>query len=110
MGSCLSYKACIATNTVGFVTAISASPSSLHDTGGIPNLVESHEKLLGTPLWIAADIKYGSEECLKYLQDKGIKTSIKPEVKNNRHLVATLKKNFYIIKKMTVISVLLEKY
>ena len=84
MGSYLSYKAHIATDTIGFVTAIHGSPSSLHDTGGVPNLIESHKKLLGTPSWIAADTKYGSEECLKYLQDKGIKTSIKPETKNNR--------------------------
>ena len=84
MGSYLSYKAHIATDTIGFVTAIHGSPSSLHDTGGVPNLIESHKKLLGTPSWIAAHTKYGSEECLKYLQDKGIKTSIKPETKNNR--------------------------
>jgi hypothetical protein len=37
-----------------------------------------------TPSWIAADTKYGSEECLKYLQDKGIKISINPETKSNR--------------------------
>ena len=84
MGSCLSYKAHILTDTNGFITAVSASPSSLHDTGAVPGLIESHEKLLGTPSWLAADTKYGSEECLKYLQDRGIKTSIKPETKNNR--------------------------
>jgi hypothetical protein len=43
-----------------------------------------HEKILGTPSFIAADTKYGLQECLKYLQDKGIKTAILPEVKNNR--------------------------
>lgn len=32
MGSYLSYKAHIATDTIGFVTAIHGSPSSLHDT------------------------------------------------------------------------------
>jgi len=50
----------------------------------VPPLVEAHEKILGTPTAVAADTKYGSEECLKYLQDKGIKTSIKPEEKNSR--------------------------
>jgi len=39
---------------------------------------------MGTPAWIAADSKYGSEECLAYLQDKRIKTSINPETKSNR--------------------------
>jgi hypothetical protein len=33
---------------------------------------------------VAADTKYGSEECLKYLQDKKIKTAIKPETKINK--------------------------
>jgi hypothetical protein len=39
---------------------------------------------MGTPSWIAADSKYGSEECLRYLQDKGISTSINPDSKSNR--------------------------
>jgi len=83
-GSYLSYKAHIATDTNGIITAVSASPSSLHDTGAVPVLIESHEKIMGTSAWIAADSKYGSEECLAYLQDKGIKTSINPETKSNR--------------------------
>ena len=84
MGSHLSYKAHIATDTNGIITAVSASPSVLHDTGAVPGLVESHEKILGTPSWIAADTKYGSEECLKYLQDKNIKTAIRPETKTSK--------------------------
>lgn len=83
-GSSLSYKAHFASDTNGFVTAVSVSPSSLHDIGAVPYLVESHEKILGTPSWVAADTKYGSEECLKYLQDMNIKTSIRPETKNNK--------------------------
>ena len=47
-------------------------------------LVESHEKILGTPSWVAADTKYGSEECLAFLQDKGIKTAIRPETKTSK--------------------------
>jgi len=81
MGSHLSYKAHIATDINGIITAVSASSSSLHDIGAVPYLIESHEKILGTPTWIAADTKYGSEECLRYLQDKDIKTAIKPETK-----------------------------
>lgn len=49
-GSHLSYKAHIATDTNGIITAVAASPSSLHDTGAVPILIESHEKLVGTPL------------------------------------------------------------
>jgi len=84
MGSHLSYKAHIATDTNGIITTVSASPSVLHDIGAVPILVESHEKILGTPGWIAADTKYGSEECLKYLQDKNIKTVIRPETKTSK--------------------------
>ena len=84
MGSHLSYKAHIATDTNGIITAVSASPSVSHDIGAVPILVQSHEKILGTPAWIAADTKYGSEECLKYLQDKNIKTAIRPETKTSK--------------------------
>jgi len=83
-GGSLSYKANIVTEANGFITAISASPNSLHDTGSVPDLIEMHERILGTPSWVAADTKYGSEECLKHLQDKGIKIVILPEVENNR--------------------------
>lgn len=84
MGSHLSYKAHVATDINGIITAVSASPSVLHDTGAVPDLIESHERILDTPSWIAADTKYGSEECLKYLQDKGIKTAIRPETKTSK--------------------------
>lgn len=60
------------------------SPSILHDISAVPGLVESHEKIVGSPAWVAADTKYGAEECLKYLQDKNIKTAIIPETKTNR--------------------------
>lgn len=83
-GRALSYKAHVASDTNGFITAVLASPSALHDTGAVPELVEANEKILGSPDFIAADKKYGSEECLRYLQEKGIKTAIKPETKNNR--------------------------
>lgn len=83
-GGNLSYKAHISSEQNGFITAVSASPNSLHDTDAVPELVEMHEKILGTPSFIAADTKYGLQECLKYLQDKGIKTAILLEVKNNR--------------------------
>jgi len=83
-GSHLSYKAHIATDTNGIITAVSASPSVSHDIGAVPILVESHESMLGTPSWVAADTKYGSEECLAYLQDKNIKTAIRPETKTSK--------------------------
>ncbi len=83
-GSHLSYKAHIATDTNGIITAVCPSPSVTHDISAVPGLVESHERILGTPTWIAADTKYGSEECLAYLQDKNIKTAIRPETKTSK--------------------------
>jgi len=80
-GSHLSYKAHIATDTNGIINAVSASLSVSHDIGVVPILIESHDRIPGTPGWIAAGTKYGSEECLKYLQDKNIKTAIRPETK-----------------------------
>ncbi|GAG66221.1 unnamed protein product, partial [marine sediment metagenome] len=59
MGSHLSYKAHIATDTNGIITAVSASPIVSHDIGSVPDLIQSHERILGTPSWIAADTKYG---------------------------------------------------
>ena len=60
-------------------------------------IIEAHEKILGTPDFIAADKKYGSEECLRYLQEKGIKTAIKPKTtdedifqKKNLNMIALL--------------------
>ena len=83
-GSHLFYKAHIAKDTNGIIAAVSASPSVSHDIGSVPILITSHERILGTPSWIAADTKYGSEECLKYLQDKNIKTAIRPETKTSK--------------------------
>jgi len=74
----------MAAYTNGIITAVAASPSSLHDTGAVPALIEAHEKILGSPSWIAADTKYGSEECLAYLQEREIKTSISPDSRSNK--------------------------
>jgi len=80
----LSYKAHIATDTNGIITAVSASPSVSHDISAVPGLLKSHEKIVGRPSWIAADSKYGAQECLAYLQDKDIKTAIIYESNTNR--------------------------
>ena len=53
-GGALSYKAHITTEKNGFITAIAASPSSLHDTGAVCQLLEMHKRfwahLPGLPL------------------------------------------------------------
>jgi len=80
----LSYKAHIATDTNGIITAVAASSSVTHDISKIPDLIESHEKIVGRPDWIAADSKYGAQECLAYLQNKNIKTAIIYESSTNK--------------------------
>lgn len=80
----LSYKAHIATDTNGIITAISASPSVSHDITAVPGLIRSHEKTVGKPAWVAADSKYSTQECLAYIQDKNIKTAIVHEGKTNK--------------------------
>jgi transposase len=83
MGSMLSYKAHIAADPGGIITAVAVSPSATHDSARAPELLRQHEKLLGAPAWATADSKYGSQECLGYLQAKGIKTAIKPASTTN---------------------------
>ncbi len=80
----LSYKAHIATDVNGIITAVAASSSVTHDISKIPDLIDSHEKIVGKPSWIAADSKYGAQECLAYLHDKNIKTAIIYESGTNR--------------------------
>ncbi len=80
----LSYKAHIAADTNGIITAVAASPSVAHDITKVPELIDSHEKIVGRPAWIAADSKYGAQECLAYLHDKNIKTAIIYESGTNR--------------------------
>ena len=80
----LSYKAHIATDTSGIITAVSASPGVSHDISAVPSLLKSHERTVGKPSWIAADSKYGALECLAYLQDKNIKTAIINESGTNK--------------------------
>lgn len=40
MGSILSYKTHIATDTNGIITAVSPSPSSVHDSSAVPDLIQ----------------------------------------------------------------------
>lgn len=84
MSPMLSYKAHIAADSGGIITAVALSPSASHDSAKAPDLIEQHEKLLGNPNWVVADSKYGTQESLGYLQEKGIKTAIKPSSTNNR--------------------------
>ena len=48
-GCMLSYKAHIAADSSGVITAVCVRPSALNDSAKTPQLIEKHERLLGTP-------------------------------------------------------------
>ena len=76
-GACLAYKVHVAADTSGIITAVAATPSAVHETSNLPELLERHQESLPLPPAIAADSKYGSDESLTFLQDeKGMKTAI----------------------------------
>ncbi len=72
----LSYKAHIAADSSGIITAVAVSPSAEHDTVKLPKLLGRHRKILRLPSAVATDSSYGTEEALGYLQKQGIKTVI----------------------------------
>lgn len=76
VGTSLSYKAHVAADTSGVITAVAVSPSADHDTTKLPELLENHEKNIGTPPALAGDAHYGSNEALTYLHEKGIKAAV----------------------------------
>jgi transposase len=76
-GASLAYKVHVAADTSGIITAVAATPSAVHETSNLPELLERHQESLPLPPAIAADSKYGSDESLTFLQDeKGMKTAI----------------------------------
>jgi transposase len=76
-GASLAYKVHVSADTSGIITAVAATPSAVHETSKLPEVLERHEESLPLPPAIAADSKYGSDEALTFLQDeKGMKTAI----------------------------------
>ena len=69
----------------GVITAVSATAASEDDTAVVPELLEKHEAHCGRPQQAVADQLYGSQDCLGYLQDKGIETVIHPRQGGNKH-------------------------
>jgi transposase len=74
------------------VTAVATSSAAVDDTAVVPELLEQHERHCGTPRRAVGDHLYGSQDCLGYLQDKGIETVIRqrkggnPDVHRDRGL------------------------
>lgn len=69
----------------GVVTAVATSGAAVDDTAVVPELVQKHQRLFGTPRRAVADHLYGSQDCLGYLQDKGIETVIRERKGGNAH-------------------------
>ncbi len=69
----------------GVITAVSATSASEDDTAVVPELIKSHEDRCGRPQQAVADQLYGSQDCLEYLQEKGIETVIRPRQGGNQH-------------------------
>ncbi len=85
-GTKLAYKAHIASDShKGVITSVSVSSSAQDDTSAVPQLLSQHCDLLDKPKPVVADSSYGSEDCLGYLQSRGIETVIKQRSGGNKH-------------------------
>lgn len=82
----LAYKThFLADEHKGVVTAVATSSAAVDDTTMVPELIEQHQHRCGTPLRAVGDHLYGSQDCLGYLQDKGIETVIGERKGGNSH-------------------------
>lgn len=83
----LGYKTHVCADShKGVITAITASTAAADDTSAVPELLDKHNDALGEmPRRMVADGAYGSQDCLAYVQDKGIETVIKKRSGGNKH-------------------------
>lgn len=82
----LAYKThFLADEHKGVVTAVATSSAAVDDTAMVPQLIEQHQRRCGAPRRAVADHLYGSQDCLGYLQDKGIETVIGERKGGNAH-------------------------
>jgi transposase len=85
-GSMLAYKAhVVADSHKGVITAVAVSSAAVDDTAAVPTLLSQHQMNVGCPKAIAGDSMYGSQQCLSYLQDRGIETVITVRAGGNKH-------------------------
>lgn len=85
-GSKLAYKThFLADADHGVITSVATSSAAADDTSVVPALLEGHERSCGRPRRAVADHLYGSQDCLGFLQDKGIETVIGPRQGGNAH-------------------------
>lgn len=85
-GSVLGYKAHVGADAKsGVITAVSVTTGSVDDTAAVPQIVKQHSEYIGGPATVIADGQYGSQQCLEYLQQRGIDTVIKQRSGGNKH-------------------------
>jgi transposase len=70
----------------GIITAVTVSTAAADDTSAVPELLEKHiDAIEQIPERVVADGAYGSQDCLEYVQDKGIETVIRKRSGGNKH-------------------------
>jgi Transposase DDE domain len=83
----LGYKTHVcADSQEGVITAVTVTTAAADDTAAVPQLLDKHQNALDElPQRVVADGAYGSQDCLKHIQDRGIETVIKKRSGGNRH-------------------------
>ena len=83
----LGYKTHVCADShKGVITAVTASTAAADDTSAVPELLDKHSQALDEmPQRMVADGAYGSQDCLAYVQDKGIETVVKKRSGGNKH-------------------------
>jgi transposase len=83
----LGYKTHVCADShKGVITAVIVSTAAADDTSAVPELLDKHSDVLDEmPQCVVADGAYGSQDCLAYVQNKGIETVIKKRSGGNKH-------------------------
>ena len=83
----LGYKTHVCADShKGVITAVTVSTAVADDTSAVPELLDKHQEALDEmPQRMVADGAYGSQDCLAYVQNRGIETVIKKRSGGNRH-------------------------
>jgi hypothetical protein len=69
----------------GVITAVTASSAAVDDTALVPELLKQHQQRCRKPRRVVGDHLYGSQDCLAYLQERGIETVIRERKGGNKH-------------------------
>lgn len=83
----MGYKTNIGADSLkGVITDVTVSTDVADDNSAVPELLDKHcDELDEMTLRVVADGDYGSQDCLAYVQNKGIETVIKKRSGGNKH-------------------------